>query len=285
MRGSAIRHLAACDRSPLIAAAFFKSTVQIWSSENSQQIGEFETTLDFGGRRLVLAADGSICVTGSWSAGLAGYSVPDGKILWHRSDLIEIQLLTVDPSGQKVFCGFKKGPLAVVDARTGVVTDRVNRALTVLFSPSGSDRLVVERDSYRIEGAHELEIPPESCRVPNAAFSPESVCIRGTRLICVDLGSGNSLWSHDLGSGSLAFVSDYEFYCVAWSAIPPHDASLLRLAPDLLNCDLVARLGRCWETTFAQSGEVLVTAQGGVYETRTGRTLTRLNFPQMDYPD
>lgn len=83
MRDSAIRHLAACDRSSLIAAALFESTVQIWSLDSSQQIAEFETILDFGGQRLVLAADGKICITGSWSAGLAAYSVPDGRRLWH----------------------------------------------------------------------------------------------------------------------------------------------------------------------------------------------------------
>jgi hypothetical protein len=286
MRDSAIRHLAACDRSPVIAAALFESTVQIWSLDSSQQIAEFETTLDFGGQRLVLAADGKICITGSWSAGLAAYSVPDGTRLWHLPSFVEIQLLTVDPSGQSVYCGFESKPLAVVDVETGAVKGTIEGALTAIFSRSGRDRLVIERGRHRIEGDHEFQIPPESFRVPNAAFSPEAVCIRGTVLTCHNLGSGDALWRHtELGSGSLTFASDYEFYCVAWSAAPPHNASLLRLTPNLLDCDLIARIGRCWETAFAQSGEVLVTASGGAYETRTGRLLTELKFPQMDYPD
>jgi hypothetical protein len=286
MRDSAIRHLAACDRSPLIAAALFESTVQIWSLDNSQQIGEFETTLDFGGVRLVLAADGKICIAGSWSAGLAAYSVPDGTLLWHRPDLVEVQLLTLDPSGRNVYCGFENRALAIVDVSTGTVSGTIKGALTVIFSRSGSDRLVVERERHRIEGDHEFQISPESFRVPNAAFSPAAVCIRGTALTCVDLGSAETLWRHtELGSGSLTFAADFEFYCVAWSVAPPHDASLLRLAPELLDCDLIARLGRCWVTAFASSGEVLVTSRGAVYETRTGRLLTELKFPRRDYPD
>jgi hypothetical protein len=288
MRGSAIRHLAACNRRPLIAAALFESTVQIWSLDNAQQVGEFETTLDFGGQRLVLAADGKICITGSWTAGLAAYSVPDGSLLRHRTDFVEIQLLTVDQSGRNVYCGFENAPLAIVDAETGNVKRTINGALTVIFSGGGSDRLVVERERCRIEVDHEFQIPRESSRLLAVAFSPETVCISGTAVTCIDLRSRDTRWCHAglrFGSGSLAFASDYEFYGVAWSAVPPHDGSLLRLAPNLLDCDLMARIGRCSETTFAQSGDALVTARGAVYETRTGRLLSELKFPQRDYPD
>lgn len=76
MLRSAIHYLAACDESSLIAAAFSESTVQIWSWEKGRQMGEFETVHDSGGRRLALAAGGSVCVTGSWSKGLKGVFGP-----------------------------------------------------------------------------------------------------------------------------------------------------------------------------------------------------------------
>ena len=91
MRDSAIRHLAACDGGSLIAAAHFESKVQIWDWHDARQIGELETILDFGGRRLALAAGGSICITGSWTQGLAAYLVPNGECLWRRSDLVRVQ--------------------------------------------------------------------------------------------------------------------------------------------------------------------------------------------------
>jgi hypothetical protein len=54
MQDSAIRHLAITDKSSIVAAALFKKTVQIWSWRTGQQLGEFQTMLDFGGRRLAL---------------------------------------------------------------------------------------------------------------------------------------------------------------------------------------------------------------------------------------
>src|SRR5262249_42672283 len=159
------------------------------------------------------------------------------------------------------------------------VRTKIPDALTVLFSPTGEDRLIVERERHRVEGKHSFQITPESFRVPNAAFSPDSVCIRGTILTCHDINSGGALWRHsEFGSGSITFASDYDYYCASWSGNPP-DVSLIRLAPDLLDCDLVARLGYCVGTTFSQFGEVLITSRGDVYETRTGRLLTQLKFP------
>ena len=284
MRDSAIWQLAACDRRPLVAAAMFAGqTIQIWCLTSSEQIGEYPVIGEVSD--LVMAVDGEICISCACSGGLTAYSVPDGIRLWHRPDFSDIQHLTVDSSGRRVYCGFENKPLAVVDAATGDVQDTIPDALTILFSPTGRDRLIVERNWHRIEGDHDFRVPPESFRVPNAAFSPESVCIRGTVLTCYDLSSGNARWRHEqFGSGSITFASDYEFYCAVSSGNPPR-TSLIRLAPNLLDCDLVARLGRGCQTAFAQFGEVLITSRGDVHETRTGRLLTQLKFLQRDYPD
>jgi|SRR6266849_7172397 len=142
MRDTAIRHLAVSDESSLLAAALFESTVQIWDWKKAQQIGEFETILDFGGRRLLLASDGSICVAGSWRRGLAAYSLPDGACLWKRPELVHIQLLTRSASGREVNCGFEKHSLAVIDARTGNTLSTMKNALRVFSSRYSSSELV-----------------------------------------------------------------------------------------------------------------------------------------------
>lgn len=288
MRESAIRHLAACDESSLIAAAFFESRVQIWRWETGRQLGEFETILDFGGRRLVLAAGGSVCVTGSWNHGLAGYSVPDGACLWKRPDLRQIQLLTLSPSGEQVNCGFETGPLAVIDSKTGATLKTVRNAVRVFSGRFGCD-LIENRKKYHVIGENAFEIPALSFGLLDAALSPESVCISEpkTGIHCVDLASAEQLWRHaSLGSNHLAFcTADYNFYCVALKNSPPHDGSLVRLAPSLMDCDQVAFIGPCWEAAFSQSGTVLVTMRGDVYQTSTGHLLNQLDFPQRDYPD
>ena len=211
MRDSAIWHLAACDQTPLVVAAMFAGqTIQIWSFTSGEQIGEYPVIGEVSD--LVMAVEGQICISCASSGDLTAYSVPDGVRLWHRPDFSGIQHLTADPSGRHVYCGFENRPLAVIDAATGDVQDTIPDALTIISSPTGRDRLIVERKWHRIEGDHGFQVPSESSRVPNAALSPDSVCIRGTVLTCHDLRSGDALWCHEqFGSGSITFASDYEF--------------------------------------------------------------------------
>lgn len=289
MRDSAIHQLVACDTGSLIAAALSESTVQIWNWGQSQQVGEFETIFDSGGRRLALAAEGSICIAASWTRGLAAYSVPKGSCLWRRPDLRQVQLLTLSPSGQEINCGFDKGQLAVIDAKTGTLVKTVKNAKGIFCSRVASLELVQEKKRYRIVGDQQFHIPAESFTLYEAVFSPEAVCLSepdaGVR--CIDLESGKLLWQHsDLQTDHLAFATaDFNFYCVAMKHDPPNECSLVRLAPNLMDCDQVVSIGSCWESAFSQSGDVLVTMRGSVYETCTGRLLTQLDFPQCDYPD
>ena len=289
MRDSAIRHLAACDESSLVAAAFFESTVQIWNWDKAEQIGELETVLDFGGRRLALTAGGSICITGSWSHGVAAYSVPNGDCLWRRPELTEVQRLTLSASGQEVNCGFEKRPLAVIDVRTGNTVRTDKNALALYSSRFGSYKFVEQPKGYRIMGGHEREIPSISFALLDAALSPEAVCISEPKvgIRCFELESGKQLWHHpNLGTNRLAFcASDFNFFCVAMIDRSPHDCSLVRLAPRIMDCDQVAFIGPCWEASFSHSGNVFVTMRGDVFETSTGRLLSQLDFPQRDYPD
>ena len=263
--------------------------MQIWDWKKAQQIGEFETILDFGGRRLLLASDGSICVTGSWRRGLAAYSLPDGACLRKRPELVQIQLLTWSASGREVNCGFEKRSLAVIDARTGNTLSTMKNALRVFSSRYSSSELVQERERYRLVGEYTFEIPAMSFGILDAAFSSDAVCISEpkTGIRCIKLDSGEQLWHHsDLWSNHLAFcASDHNFYGAVMMNTPPHNCSLVRLAPKLVDCAPVAFVGLCWEAAFSDSGNFFVTRRGDVYATSNGRLLSELDFPQGDYPD
>lgn len=289
MRDSAIRHVVVSDEGSLVAAALFESTVQIWNWHKAQQIGEFATVLEFGGQRLALAAAGSICIAGSWTQGVAAYSVPDGHCIWRRPELLEVQLLTTTASGQEINCGLERRPLVVLDARTGNIIRTVKGASRIISSRFGTYEFIEERHNYRIAGKYTLEIPSMSFGLHDASFSPQSLCISepNAGIRCVELESGRQVWHHpELSADHVAYaLADFSFYCVARKRNPPNDCSLVRLAPKLMDCDQVAFIGPCWGESFSPSGDVLVTMRGGVYETSTGRFLRQLDFPQCDYPD
>jgi len=187
----------------------------------------------------------------------------------------------------KSTAGLKKGPLAVIDVTTGGVLKTVPHARSIFASRFGLYDFVQEQEKYRIAGEHTSEIPPMSLALHDAALSPEAVCFSEAGIRCIELESGQQRWHHSrLAANRLAFcAADFNFYCLAMTNTPPQDCSLVRLAPNLIDCDQVAFIGPCWEAAFSQSGNILVTMRGDVYETSTGQLLRQLDFPQRDYPD
>ena len=290
MQASAIQYLAIADENAVVAAASPEGTVQIWNWRTRQQLGEFKSIMDSGGRRLVLTLDGRICIAGSWTCGLAAYSVPDGQVLWHKRDIREVQEVTLSASGREVYCGVDSNSVHILATETGTPVGKVARAVTIISSPHDSREMTVKEDKYLIQGGSELEIPAASFALHTAAFSPESVCFSepnaGSR--CIDLLTGELLWHHKtIHFSHAAFnASDKRFYCVTGFDTNPYEKSLVRLVVNFAECERVVKLGRrCWTEAFTPSGEFLVVARGDVYETSSGTLLGHLDFPQREYPD
>lgn len=321
MRHSAIRHLAVSDESGIVVAALFEETVQIWSWKTGDQLGEFETALDFGGRRLAVTPDGTACIVGSYGRrkkgmrGLSAYSIPNGTLLWRREDIPHIQVVSLSGSGQEIYCGVEGSSAYIIETATGETLGRVRGATRIVGSRYTQHNLIVQKcpevamdcsvtskvrfnyPNYLMRGPSKFQISPLSFGLLDAVFSPDAVClvepkdalhprenIGGTRLI--DLETGAVRWHIDIGSNHLAFnASDGRFYCVTAPRANPRDCSLIRLASTLLDCDQVAFLGPYWEGAFSPLGTILVTPPGDIYETSTGDLLMHLEFPERDYPD
>jgi len=289
MRGSAIRHLAITDDSAVVAAAFFEKRVQIWSWKTKQQLGEFETKLDFGGERLALTPDGRICIAASFHRRLAAYSVPDGRALWMKTDLGQVQYVTLSASGREIYCGIESSSLLIIETETGATIQKVRGASKVFASQVSPHLLVARKDKFLVQGANQVEIPAISFGLISAAFSPDAVCLSEPRtgVRCMDLASGSLLWHHEtIGANHLVFSpADNRFYCVGTMNPAQENVSLIRLASSLMDCDSVTAMRQSWTAAFSPSGAVVVTVDGEVYETATGGLIALLDFPQRDYPD
>ncbi len=197
--------------------------------------------------------------------------------------------MSASASSREIYCGFEKGPLLVIDAHGGTTLDKLRKVLRIFSSRWCDCELVQEKGKYRTTGRHVLDIPAASFAILDAALSPDAVCISESNygIRCIELASGKQSWHHrSLGSNHVSYCSsDRNFYCVALVETPARSCSLIRLAPNLLDCDRIAVLGPYCEAVFFESGNALVTARGEIYETTTGRLLNRLSFPQCEYPD
>ncbi len=291
---SAIRELAVSEESGLAAAAFFDRRIQIWSWRTGQQLGDFKTIYSFGLNSLVLTFDGAVCIVAGWRRGLAAYSVPDGVLLWRgkREDGRNIQRIgniSLTALGNELYCGVETNTVLMVDVKTGQTIGKVARANAVHASQYGACELVVKKDVYLLRGEVEIKIPAMSFGMHTAAFSPISVCLSEPRagIRCVSLASGDLLWHHPTKAFSRATFnpSDGQFYCVDCNENTPPDWFLTRLSPKGDECEPVALLDGGWETEFTKSGSHLITANGDVYETTSGKLIRHLDFPRMEYPD
>ena len=70
------------------AAAFFERIVQIWNLSTQEKLAEFETTLSYGGQRLVLDPSRKLCATAAWKGdkrgGVACSETKSGRMVWQR---------------------------------------------------------------------------------------------------------------------------------------------------------------------------------------------------------
>jgi hypothetical protein len=62
---SAIRHLAASYSGNVLAAGEFEKRIHIFDVVTRTKVCEFDSRLDFGGRRLAVSDDGRYCAAGA----------------------------------------------------------------------------------------------------------------------------------------------------------------------------------------------------------------------------
>jgi hypothetical protein len=84
-----IRQIALSADGSRAALGAFTERVESWDLTTGAVTSAFDTTLDFGGERLAIDKSGSVVVAASYERnGIAGYNVENGKLLWHRRDLL-----------------------------------------------------------------------------------------------------------------------------------------------------------------------------------------------------
>jgi hypothetical protein len=87
-----IRHISTSNKGSRIALAEFEKVVQIFDILEKKMISEFETILDFGGRRVAINNNGEICICASYEKNLlCGYETANGRKIWQREDIKKIQ--------------------------------------------------------------------------------------------------------------------------------------------------------------------------------------------------
>jgi hypothetical protein len=287
---SPIRHIAPSHRA-IVATALFEKTVQIWDLERCVKVAEFDTVLDFGGRRLVIDHEGKYCVAAAYHVnGIACYDVKNGGLCWQHQNLKKAQVLTVSRDGNHVFCGFDDKSCMMLDVRSGKEVAKYRGVKAVYESPYQPLRLLdkMKPEITADDGTRILNLKRLTFAFLAVSFAPDCFCISeaGGYVRCFDLNSRVERWRYIPTQGSQILRLEYSdstgfHYGVEWPYQHGGDKKLIRFNPWSGETDVVCNLGQPSETEFCQTGYYLLTSMGDLIDLVTGEAVKRLPFREI----
>ncbi len=300
MKRSAMRHLATSYKGKRFATALFERVVSVWDLEEGDMVCEFDTCLDFGGRRLAISEEGSIVVTGSYNLNcISAYTIPKGLLLWKRSGLIGVQSIKFDPWKDHLFVCFDDAPSLLLDAQTGssitalaiasqVIISQYNREIVAL-EKNGTVHICDSKSFNRI-----FSIKKETFAVLSIAFTPDCICISDSAgtIRCFDLKDQALLWRFKPPKGwhflKIAYNEQRRLlFGVLWGFDAGGEHEIYWFQPS--TGEVVGRIalpGLAVETEFALRGNFLITSDGIIYDLRGNQdpvVWKRLNFPIEEF--
>jgi WD40 repeat protein len=284
---SDIRHIVISRKSDLIAVAAFEKTVAIWDINRETKVSQFDTILDYGGRRLLLGDDGTLCITASYSKGLNCYNSYTGDLLWTIPKIKKIQSIMLIAEGQSIFCDVDSKRCFIVSA-DGKNVNPVSKRISAIYENQYdgtkllvSNKLIIQDSS----GVMIASIQKESFGIIAVAFAPGILCISesGASLRCFDTANGREMWRYVPQSGThvmeIVFKQGHRLMCaLEWSYESGGDFRIIEFQSATGEFRLVSRVGLCAQAKFSNNGSRLLTSTGLLIDTNTGIVRGKLDF-------
>jgi WD40 repeat protein len=278
-----IRHIATSFNGQIIALAEFEKRVQIFDINSQQVISEFDTILDFGGRRLAISEDGNICICGCWERhGICAYETKTGKLIWQRKDLKKVQHIHILLSDNtKFFAHFEVGGSRIIDMNSGSDIDKLSGAkyffsskfIPVDIIDMSRKTQIVDRVTRKVI----ITIKRQSLATLDLDIAENSFAISesGGPLSCYDIQTGQLKWRIPINEDGHFLRLRYNehlniFLGVSWPFMKGGDKKIKYINRDngtienelLINCPT--------ETEFALEGQVLVTSDRELINIKSG---------------
>ncbi len=277
-----------------VAAAMFPHRVTVWDVAKAGRVSTLDVLLGFGGRRLALAPDGSICVASSWQGeGLVCYDVRTGFAVWRRPDLKMVRYVSFSTNGKYLFCGLENASSVVVETTWGGIDACWASVSDVTCSPHAPIHLRHgwENEIRTDRGELLARIGDERHQVADAAFGPDALCVaeRNGSVYVVSLPDGDVRWREVAARGAqtlrvAAAPKTNEFVGVRRSTRSARLCELVRWNAETGTCREVVTFDATHAFTFCRDGGALVTGDGRLIDTNCGDVTQTLDFASsFDY--
>lgn len=287
------------DAPVLVASGKQPGSLEIWDLNTREKLTGFHTVYD-DCARFAINSNGERVIAANWrkgqKGGVACYETASGQVVWHRTDLGQVQHMQFSSAGNFVWCEVANRPLHCLDTKTGLTLKTLRAVRDAVDSPYSPHTIFLREADYAIGTEDENTSVPRLCRSGLvAAFSPDAVCvceafnptIRPVATVqgivrCIELNSGTERWRYQPPVNHfiplISYQNDGNFYCVQSESLPDGWAvSLIQLSPDSGICSQVCKLSP--PPYFGGFGSgVLVTPDGEVVSLQTGAFDNKLDF-------
>jgi hypothetical protein len=267
-------HAVASSTGRRVLLGAFESTVAVLDLEPWAVSAPFETTFDFGGRRLALSDELDVVVAAAYGApGLACYCAKTGREQWRRKDLKKVQHVTLSRDGRTAFCGRTGAPLAVVDLASGQPTSTVRGAEALLESQFDPWKFVAAGRPYLLhdDGQHKVGVERTTFALLDACFAPGSLVLSEScgPVRCLEATTGREIWRSVPQPGRhvlrLGFESaERTVLGVEWAFAKGGAKRLRRWSVDDGSALGASLVFQSVDSCFALDGAVLVLSDGRV---------------------
>jgi hypothetical protein len=271
--------IAASRASGLVAAAVDDGFIQVWDIDLGVKRDAVPAVYSFGGRRIAIDRSGSICITGAWHVGVAGYSMETNKCLWTNTTLREVQYVKSSSWSDSVFVITAAGVMCTLNTHTGQITERKTGINNAFESPIDHSLLIFSKKSeYRVLSKYSYNIQRCSFGIIEAAFGPSTFVIREAGLTPIrafDLFSGIELArSRPVDTVRGLYYSERTRYFYAMHSIGERLA-ISRFSSDL-EFDEIGQIRGTFAFTVCPARDALVTSEGEVYDVTTCEKLLEM---------
>ncbi len=286
-----IRHIATSLNGDRIAVAEFERRVKIIDFQTFEKVSEFDSILDFGGKRLSISEDGKTCVCGSWERhGIIGYNANNGEKLWQRKDLKKVQNIQLISSDTNlIFAQFEVGISKFINIQTGedvknlrgveAFYENIYSPFSILDKTRGIE--IVDSSSLK----RKFKIDRQSFATLDIANGKDSVLVSesGGPLSCYDIGSGQLLWRHELGKYGHYLRLTYnerlnKYIGICWPYVSGGNKLLRYFETENGKIEEEINLDCPIETEFAKNGQLLVTSELDFIDLNTKKKITGHNI-------
>ena len=288
-----VHHIATSWNGRCVAVGAFERRVAVWDLVACRQVGEFDTVLDFGGRRLAITSDGRRVLAGAYHRyGIACYDASSGELLWQRKDLKKVQHITVSADDASLYCGFEMSAGRALEIATGEVTETMRGVGEVHESPFES-LLFVDKKSRpaelrALEQGRRGKIERTTFAFLSVAFAPDFVLTSesGGPLRCFRTSDAAEVWRFTPASGSHALHVGFDessnlFQAIVWPYERSAEHTLSRLDAATGELKAVVKLPESPDYGFCQRGSRALTWDGSLVDTSNGELVAKFDFPDV----